>query len=208
MFGTRRARYPSGTTLAPPLSQQTASDQVLHNHERQRVRPQSRSGKGQRSAVSCVASPLGGGVQCVGLRRRLSARCGRVAGAGTMTVPRLETGDWFLVPEQLIRPSNGRQTSRPFATKSGRRPVILSGPGGSATLRVLPRSTRAKAGSEPWCFHERHSHLRVYPDCCIDKDGRIVYSPATIREQVLARYGPKCAEPASTGLLEQLERWE
>lgn len=120
---------------------------------------------------------------------------------------RLESGDWFLVPEAMIRPPSGRRESRQFASKPGRRPVILSafGEGGAST--ILPRSTRQHPGTEPACLHDRHSHRSVYPDCCIDEDGRVIYLPFTVRNRDLVSHGPRCTEPDNTGLIEQLARW-
>lgn len=124
-----------------------------------------------------------------------------------MRTPQLEVGAWFLVPEGLIRQRSGRQGSKSFSSKAGRRPVILAAAGGGSLSTVVPRSTRQRPGTEPNCLHDEHSHKRTYPDCCIDEDGRVVYLPVPLRDADLARYGPKCMEPDNTGLMERLELW-
>ena len=181
---------------------------VPNHHERSPAHRMSQKGKSERRpAVASIVLPSCGGVQPLGPRRLQYACCPSAAVAGAMTPQRLETGDWFLVPENMIRPSSGRQRSRPFASKPGSRPVILSALGHSTVSTVLPRSTRAHAGLEPSCLHDRHSHRATYPDCCINEDGRVVYSPVLIQNRDLARHGPRCVEPDNTGLLEQIAKW-
>ena len=124
-----------------------------------------------------------------------------------MTPPQLEIGAWFLVPESLIRQRSGRQGTKSFASKPGRRPVILVANRTGSVSTVVPRSTRQKPGPEPTCLHDRHSHQRTYPDCCIDEDGRVVYLPVPLRDADLVRHGPRCTEPDNTGLMERLEQW-
>ena len=124
-----------------------------------------------------------------------------------MTPPQLEIGAWFLVPESLIQQRSGRQGTRSFTPKPGHRPVILAANGTGSVSTVVPRSTRQQPGLEPTCFHDRHSHQRAYPGCCIDKEGRLVYFPVPLRDADLVRYGPRCTEPAKTGLVERLEQW-
>ena len=119
----------------------------------------------------------------------------------------LEIGAWFLVPESLIRQRSGRQGTQSFASKPGRRPVILASNGAGSVSTVVPRSTRRQPGPEPSCLHDGHDHRRAYPDCCIDADGRVVYLPVPLRDADLVRYGPKCTEPDNTGLMERIERW-
>lgn len=124
-----------------------------------------------------------------------------------MTQPQLEAGAWFLVPERLIRQPSGRQGTQSFASKPGRRPVILASNGAGSVSTVVPRSTRRQPGPEPSCLHDRHYHKQAYPDCCINEDGRVVYVPVPLRGADLLHYGFSCMEPDNTGLMERLEQW-
>ena len=124
-----------------------------------------------------------------------------------MTLPRFDIGSWFLVPERLIRRPTGRQGIRTFASKPGRRPVILAEIGRGTVSTIVPRSTSSHQQRNMPYPHDKHYHPTMYPDCCIDSDGWVVNFQVSVPTGDLTGYGPKCAEPDNTGLLERIEQW-
>lgn len=108
-----------------------------------------------------------------------------------------EVGDWYLVPEALIRRATGPRRGAPFADKSGMRPCIVlrmwDGSDGDV-CRVLPRSTTGGSGLE----HAAHGgDCDPRPECRLRKEGWVVTTaPSYVPGPGMAQALSSCNEPA------------
>lgn len=124
-----------------------------------------------------------------------------------MTPLTFDVGTWFLLPEIAIRGTSGRLRSKPFSSKQGFRPVILTKDSQNHLATVLPRSTSTKSWSEPRTPHPKHCHRQDYPYCSLNRDGYVVKYLAPVSKVTLAHYGATCEEPSNTGLLNTIHQW-
>lgn len=110
-----------------------------------------------------------------------------------------EIGDWYLVPEALIRRASGQRRGSAFAEKPGMRPcIVVRNWDGSAgdVCRVLPRSTSGGSGFE----HDAHQgECEPRPECRLTRAGWVVMAaPAYVPSPGMKEALSSCTEPSGS----------
>lgn len=124
-----------------------------------------------------------------------------------------KVGAWFLVPEKAITlvpakaitGGSGSPFSPHKAVEGGKRPVVLASPWGpSPDLVFFPR-TSSRWGSG--YSHDMHDHRSAFPECVINQDGTVLNIRVAVKAPELSPQYWSCAEPESSGLHAEMERW-